>query len=90
MIELSKKYFEELGNSILEISTNTSEKEPVIEELHQCQDCLTLYNPLFGDRSQGIQEGVHFTALPEHYCCSLCDAPKGRFKQISSKKIVVK
>ena len=90
LIELSKKYFEELGNSILEISTNTSEKEPVIEELHQCQDCLTLYNPLFGDRSQGIQEGVHFTALPEHYCCSLCDAPKGRFKQISSKKIVVK
>ena len=90
LIELSKKYFEELGNSILEISTNTSEKETVIEELHQCQDCLTLYNPLFGDRSQGIQEGVHFTALPEHYCCSLCDAPKGRFKQISSKKIVVK
>ncbi|TRX40845.1 rubredoxin [Flavobacterium restrictum] len=79
LIELSRKYFEELGNSVLEINTVSAKKEKTIQEMHQCQECMTIYNPEYGDPSQGIEKGVLFNDLPEGYCCSLCEAPKSNF-----------
>ncbi|QDW22663.1 rubredoxin [Flavobacterium sp. KBS0721] len=80
LIELSKKYFEELGNSVPETTENPQKKEKPQLDIYQCQECLTLYKSEYGDESQGIPKGILFTDLAENYCCSLCEAPKSNFK----------
>ncbi|MBC7606224.1 MAG: rubredoxin [Burkholderiales bacterium] len=79
LIELSKKYFEELGNTVLEVNTISTKKEIQETDIHQCSECLTLYNSEYGDVTQGIEKGVLFQDLPEVYCCSLCESPKNNF-----------
>ena len=79
LIELSRKYFDELGNSISETAESTPKKENPQLDIYQCQECLTLYKSEFGDESQNIPKGILFTDLPENYCCSLCEAPKTNF-----------
>lgn len=79
LIELSKKYFEELGNTVLEVNTLTTKKEVQETDIHQCSECLTLYNSEYGDGTQGIEKGILFKDLPEGYCCSLCESPKYNF-----------
>ena len=79
LIELSKKYFDELGNTVLEVNAPTAKKELQETDIHQCSECLTLYNSEYGDVTQGIEKGVLFKDLPEDYCCSLCEAPKNNF-----------
>jgi rubredoxin len=79
LIELSKKYFEELGNTVLEVNTLTTKKEIQEADIYQCPECLTLYNSEYGDVTQGIEKGVLFKDLPEAYCCSLCESPKNNF-----------
>lgn len=79
LIELSRKYFEQLGNTILEISDINTTKEKKTIVVHQCQECLTIYNPEYGDIEQHIEKGIVFEELPDDYCCSLCEAPKSSF-----------
>jgi rubredoxin len=87
LIELSKKYFEELGNTVFEANTTAVKKEKKIQETHQCTECLTIYNPEFGDVIQGIEKGVLFKDLPENYCCSLCESPKTNFIVLEGEKL---
>jgi rubredoxin len=42
--------------------------------VHQCAQCLTVYDDTIGDPEQGIAPGTTFDALPASYHCSLCDA----------------
>ena len=84
LIELSKKYFEELGNSVPETTENLQKKEKAPLDIYQCQECLTLYKSEYGDESQGIPKGILFTDLAESYCCSLCEAPKSNFKIVET------
>jgi rubredoxin len=79
LIELSKKYFENLGNTVLEVNAPTAKKEIQETDIHQCSECLTLYNSEYGDVTQGIEKGVLFQNLPEDYYCSLCESPKNNF-----------
>jgi len=79
LIELSRKYFDELGNSISETAESKQKKENPQLDIYQCQECLTLYKSEFGDERQNIPKGILFTDLPENYCCSLCEAPKTNF-----------
>ena len=88
LIELSKKYFDELGNSVIEIDATTAAKKEKKElEVHQCQDCLTVYNAAYGDIEQGIEKGTLFQDLPVDYSCSLCEAPKANFKMLNLEKL---
>jgi rubredoxin len=81
LIELSRNYFENLGNTIEETKIKRTEKaEENNIDLYQCQDCLTIYNANFGDLSQKIPKGVLFQELSDDFCCSLCDAPKSNFR----------
>ncbi|MGL5111660.1 MAG: rubredoxin [Flavobacterium sp.] len=84
LIELSKLYFDALGESILEISSITTKKDLKMEDSYQCSECLTIYNADFGDPSQGIAKGVRFMDVPPTYCCSLCEGEKANFKLITS------
>ena len=40
------------------------------EFVYQCNTCLTLYDPEFGDPDEGIVPGTLFDELPDNYCCS--------------------
>jgi rubredoxin len=88
LIELSRKYFNQLGNSIVETNNESTgaKKENKIQDIHQCQECLTVYNSEYGDVIQGIEKGTLFKNLPEDYCCSLCEAPKNNFIALTSEK----
>jgi rubredoxin len=79
LIELSKKYFEELGNTIPEENVTATKKIKKELDVHQCQECLTIYNSEYGDVIQGIEKGVLFKDLPVDYCCPLCESPKINF-----------
>ncbi len=87
LIELSRKYFEELGNSIVEISLSATKKENKEQQVYQCPECMTVYNSEYGDISQGIQKGILFEDLPEGYCCSLCESPKINFRALAIEKL---
>lgn len=53
--------------------------------VHQCSHCLTVYDDESGDLENGIAAGTLFNALPETYCCPLCEAPKMDFKTTDKK-----
>ncbi len=82
LIELSKKYFGELGNSVLEVGASNLKKEKTEQVVHQCPECLTIYNAEFGDTIRGIAKDVLFQELPSDYCCSLCESPKNNFIEL--------
>ncbi|MDI6033166.1 rubredoxin [Flavobacterium sp. LB2P84] len=86
LIELSRKYFDELGNQIVEVPAKATKKETTTQDIYQCPECLTLYNSEYGDVIQGIEKGVLFKDLPEDYCCSLCESPKINFIVLSGEK----
>lgn len=57
-------------------------------EVYQCSHCFSVYDEKAGDPQAGIAANTLFTALPETFCCSLCEAPKSDFKKISMKTII--
>ncbi|PCH69648.1 MAG: rubredoxin [Bacteroidales bacterium] len=88
LMELSRLYFEQLGNEKVELKSVKPEKELIETKVFQCKDCLTLYDEEYGDITQDIKPNTAFEDLPETYCCSLCDAPKSNFETKSyGKKI---
>ncbi len=87
LIELSKKYFEELGNQNNENKLMTIVKKVENNEVYQCKSCLTVYNQQFGDAMQNIAAGINFNYLPDNYCCSLCEEPKSNFEKVILKII---
>ena len=85
LMELSQMYFEQLGTEREEESIEVI-KDTFEEEVHQCPECLTVYNETYGDITQNIEPNTPFENLPETYVCSLCEAPKSSFE----KKVLVK
>ena len=78
LMELSKKYFEQLGEARPK-TTETLKKEDNFTEVHQCSACLTIYDATMGDSENNIIKGTPFEALPEHYGCAVCGATKENF-----------
>ncbi len=88
LMELSKKYFEQLGTQIEDVKAPSKPKEEITLQIHQCSHCLTVYDPAVGDSSQGIAKNTVFDLLPESYCCSMCEAPKSDFELKMVHKLV--
>ncbi len=65
--------------------------EKVVEQviLHQCPNCMTVYDKKYGDPHQHIGAGVSFAQLPEQYCCPMCETPKEKFIQIKESELVL-
>lgn len=81
LMELSKKYFEQLGKiDTKEPPRKKTEKET--QWVHQCQSCFTVYDKLYGDAQVGITAGTLFKNVPESYKCSVCEAPKSSFERV--------
>ncbi|MCE3001553.1 MAG: [NiFe]-hydrogenase assembly chaperone HybE [Xanthomonadaceae bacterium] len=45
----------------------------------ECGICWTVYDPALGDPGAKIAAGTPFSALPEHWHCPSCDAPREKF-----------
>jgi [NiFe] hydrogenase assembly HybE family chaperone len=45
----------------------------------ECGICWTVYDPALGDAASRVPPGTAFAALPEHWHCPSCDAPRDKF-----------
>jgi rubredoxin len=45
----------------------------------ECGICWWTYDPAVGDAYWQVSPGTPFVALPAHWSCPNCDAPKHRF-----------
>lgn len=54
---------------------------------YQCRSCLTVYDERMGDEENKIIAGTSFTALPDSYCCPLCESNKSAFVRISQSEL---
>lgn len=84
LIELSKLYFRQLNP---EKENSPVSRDVVVEKTidasFQCSNCLTIYDPKFGDAASGIEPGVPFESLPESYTCRVCESAKSFFHPTS-------
>lgn len=83
LIELSRLFFEQLGqqsndNKIPEEIT----KAEVTKTIYQCRDCLTIYDPEYGDKIRNIKAGTAFEDLDADFTCPVCDTDKSRYTEI--------
>jgi rubredoxin len=87
LIDLCQVYYRQLGTTSVAV---LAEETPVFaqtRQVHQCPDCLTIYNLESGDPAANIPPGTSFEELPGTYTCSLCEAPKANFVQIESSLV---
>lgn len=50
---------------------------------YKCTICGHIYNPEIGEKSQNIEPGIDFSALPADWACPICLAVKSLFKKMS-------
>lgn len=85
LIELSKLYFRQLNPA--KEKEQEVKHEPVAKGMnprYQCSNCLTIYDPQYGDPQADIPAGVPFERLPDSYRCHVCDSGKKDFIQVTS------
>ena len=82
LIELSKKYYEQLDARkaavLSEESPRRSEKK-----VYQCPQCLSIYDPVVGDSQSEIPAGTPWAEVPETYECGVCEEPKSSFREVA-------
>lgn len=62
------------ATALPELSRGTPQERPF-----QCSDCLSIYDPAYGDVLASVAPGVAFDDLPADYTCGLCGSPKKDF-----------
>ncbi|MEK6477160.1 rubredoxin domain-containing protein [Catalinimonas sp. 4WD22] len=87
LIELSKKYYEQLNTKKV---ASASEKSQPHQESHklvfQCSECLSIYDEAYGDTLAKVPAGTPFSLLPDSFRCSVCGSPKSKFRQVELSK----
>ncbi|GAA4828811.1 rubredoxin domain-containing protein [Algivirga pacifica] len=82
MVEVSYMYYEQLETP----SLMSGEIELLDDKGHsnyQCPSCLTIYDEMLGDLSQGVSANTPFALLPETYECAVCGTQKEAFVKMS-------
>ncbi|GGF81205.1 rubredoxin [Wenyingzhuangia marina] len=84
LMQLSQLYFEQLDNNTENVAKPVENKDSGLIEtpVYQCTSCMTVYDDEIGDAEANIAPGVAFKDLPSDYTCSLCEAPKTKFKEV--------
>lgn len=67
------------AHDALPLARRLTEPERRGRAIRQCLDCLTIYDPAFGDPAGGIDAGTPFSQLPDEWSCPVCAADLGRF-----------
>ncbi len=84
LMELSQMYFDQLGETTDKENNKTSDKTtPVLSEVHQCSECMTIYDSTYGDEKANIAPNTPFEELPENYTCNVCEGSKKQFSKIA-------
>ncbi|HTR27911.1 MAG TPA: rubredoxin [Puia sp.] len=52
------------------------------EVIWECKDCLTQYQPVYGDPGSGVAAGTAFEALGKDYICPVCGSLKEEFRVV--------
>ncbi len=87
LLELSKMYFNQLGDSSENTNIKKSQKEaPLLSEVYRCKDCGALYDSYYGDSRANIDPNTSFEQLPTTYTCCICESAKNRFEKITKKQ----
>lgn len=81
LMELSKKYFGQLGSISVPTKKKVKANPEEPSEVYQCNSCFTIYDPFYGDFKRNVKAGTSFEELPENYSCPVCEAPKSSFKK---------
>jgi rubredoxin len=81
LMELSKKYFEQLGRVEIKSEEQTNDVDVLLKKVHQCLSCFTVYDEEYGDENSNIAKGTIFKDLPSNYICPVCEAPKSNFEK---------
>lgn len=84
LASLCKFFYEQDHDSFFHEPTSEHAHNDVVNKrvVHQCKNCFTVYDPLIGDKDQGIEEGTKFEELPGTYQCPLCEAGKEEFIEV--------
>ena len=71
--------------------TEIEEPKPISSTpvIHQCPDCLTVYDENYGDVMQDIKAGTSFEDLPVDYCCATCGTAKNEMIEITTMEEIV-
>jgi len=51
----------------------------------ECGVCWEVYDPAVGDPQWQVPPGTPFAALPAHWSCPNCDAPRERFMRLENQ-----
>ena len=81
LMELSKKYFEQLGQEKEKKRPPKNLVQKESREVYQCNHCYTVYDEELGDVMNGIVAGTSFEKLPSTYQCPVCESVKEDFTQ---------
>ncbi len=84
LLNLSRKYYAQLTNEkaasrvaiVQKPKKGVGDMQP---KIYQCGHCWTVYDPRFGEPTQGITEGVGFDDLPDAFVCPTCESGKADF-----------
>jgi rubredoxin len=85
LMELSKKYFNQLGTVAVVKKSEKKESPQTSKTVHQCISCLTVYDPAYGDAQGGIPPGIPFEKLPDTYGCPVCGSAVATFEKVYLK-----
>jgi rubredoxin len=86
--DLTRKFYIQLSRNKPKSITKPAVEKENTRNVYQCKHCLSIYDSGIGMPEMGIPAGVAFENLPESFCCELCDAPKGDFKEVLFNKLV--
>jgi len=70
LLELSRRYSRQIKTDAHSESNVFVPDNPLgAPRIHQCRDCLTIYDGKYGEPSSGVEPGTPFEALPDDYEC---------------------
>ena len=82
LMELSKKYFAQLYAGKERPEKTHKKVEQELQEVMQCQNCLTIYDAKVGDARSGISPATTFAKLPDDYSCPVCGSKKSHYSMV--------
>lgn len=87
--QLTNYYYEQQSLPSEEEKKSAVKQQKEKQIIYRCKDCLTTYNPEFGDKVNHIAPGTSFKQLPNSYRCPVCDSPISSFESLEAEKKAV-
>ncbi|TDH27324.1 rubredoxin [Segetibacter sp. 3557_3] len=91
LVSLCKAFYDQqqamFSNPVPITPTLGTAAKQVTNSVHQCTDCLTVYDPVVGEPELEIAAGTAFNELNPGFCCPLCGSPKSSFKEVDQSTL---